>query len=565
MKKKVLLVITILLIAAFLRADLWLPVNATQALESYQAYSILKTGKDITGHFSPFVILSLNDFTSPIPIFVRMPFVLLFGLNNISTYVPTILLGIALVGLSFFWTRLLIDREHMIFDEKDKKILQFLVPMLFAVSPWFIFSSLFNLSQVLAIFLFMAASIFWCYKIFRYAKILSSILFIVAIFANVYCLPLILGLIIFWNDEERVSLFRFVRYNVTWSGIAVAGVIVGFIVMIVYPTFRSTIIKNSFIGILEPAQYSWMADRRIAYDATMNRVVTFDGRNLNRVVHNKYFYSLNEYFTTVIKQFDYESLATPFQDETQLDLEGDNYIMFSKILFFEIFFIVGGLAILLKRNSKLPKLSLITLLPLVVFPKVSDLLIYFFPVAIFLEAVFLVRLWRWLDLKRVVIKITFGSLIFFWVYTIMIFMVILIHYPRVWMARNDYVGSVVWNYVKQHQNEFKEVTVTDLLGDQLPYLLYYLAYDPSLLQDQLQTHNGNATQIDKYRFASFKYFESDRKPQQLWIGVPGEFAGRYLNYDKIESVPDGLIVQKMSIKLMDQFWGREIWIVKTVF
>ncbi|MCX6724741.1 MAG: glycosyltransferase family 39 protein [Candidatus Shapirobacteria bacterium] len=141
----------------------------------YNAYSILKTGKDEYGHFLPFIFKSFGDYKPGLYIYLTVPSVAFFGLNEFAVRLPSALVGVASVWLIYQLAMLLFK----------KKPLAFFVSLALAVSPWAIhfsrgaWESNLSLFLVLAgIFSFLKAEakkIKWLY--------LSVISFILAVFA----------------------------------------------------------------------------------------------------------------------------------------------------------------------------------------------------------------------------------------------------------------------------------------------------------------------------------------------------------------------------------------------
>src|SRR3989338_9729577 len=79
-------------------------VNADEVAFGYNAYSILKTGKDEYGAFLPLRFKSFEDYKLPIYTYLSVPFVALFGLNDLSTRALNIAIGIAFVPLMYLLT-----------------------------------------------------------------------------------------------------------------------------------------------------------------------------------------------------------------------------------------------------------------------------------------------------------------------------------------------------------------------------------------------------------------------------------------------------------------------------
>lgn len=61
-----------------------------EASIGYNAYSILKTGKDEWGEFLPLHFRAFGEFKLPVYIYSTIPFVYVFGLNEVSVRLPSV-------------------------------------------------------------------------------------------------------------------------------------------------------------------------------------------------------------------------------------------------------------------------------------------------------------------------------------------------------------------------------------------------------------------------------------------------------------------------------------------
>src|SRR3990172_8619262 len=91
-------IIIVLVVAAFLR--LWklgkIPPHLTsdEAALGYNAYSILKTGKDFWGESLPIVFKSFGDYTPGLYVYLAAPFIGVMGLNELSVRLPNAIFGV---------------------------------------------------------------------------------------------------------------------------------------------------------------------------------------------------------------------------------------------------------------------------------------------------------------------------------------------------------------------------------------------------------------------------------------------------------------------------------------
>jgi 4-amino-4-deoxy-L-arabinose transferase-like glycosyltransferase len=133
MKKYVFLFIALIL-GAFLR--LWqvssIPNGLTwdEAALGYNAYSILKTGRDEHGAFMPLIFESFGDYKPGAYVYFTVPSVAIFGLNEFAVRFPSVLAGLlAIIGVYLF-TKELFDNIKSKYGPWD------FAAIALAVSPW---------------------------------------------------------------------------------------------------------------------------------------------------------------------------------------------------------------------------------------------------------------------------------------------------------------------------------------------------------------------------------------------------------------------------------------------
>src|SRR5690348_9476830 len=97
----------------------------------YNAYSILKTGRDEHGKFLPLdAFVAYGDYKPPLSIYTAVPFVGLFGLNDFAVRLPAVFFGTLTVVLAFFLVRQLFQKTGGSDD------LALITAGVLAVSPW---------------------------------------------------------------------------------------------------------------------------------------------------------------------------------------------------------------------------------------------------------------------------------------------------------------------------------------------------------------------------------------------------------------------------------------------
>lgn len=133
-------VVVILFIAFVLR--LWklgsIPPGLTpdEASLGYNAYSILKTGRDEYGKLFPIIFKSFGDYKPGLYVYLTVPFVALLGLNEFAVRLPGALSGVIAVWLVYKIVGILSSINKSPFA--DHKSLAIISAAFLAISPWHI-------------------------------------------------------------------------------------------------------------------------------------------------------------------------------------------------------------------------------------------------------------------------------------------------------------------------------------------------------------------------------------------------------------------------------------------
>lgn len=130
------------LLAVILALCLYLPqygsvpagLNRDEAALGYNAYSLLKTGKDEWGKSWPISITSFGDQKLPVYVYTLMPFLAVFGLEIWVVRLPSLLAGLmVIVGMGLLSSKL---AKLAQLSQKLQLMSSWLVMALIAISPW---------------------------------------------------------------------------------------------------------------------------------------------------------------------------------------------------------------------------------------------------------------------------------------------------------------------------------------------------------------------------------------------------------------------------------------------
>lgn len=202
----------ILLLASFLRLYKLgvVPPHLTpdEASLGYNAYSILKTGKDEFGSFLPVIFKSFGDYKPGLYVYATIPFVAAFGLSEWVVRLPSALAGIVSVVLIYLIVKVLVSRQKT--SEEKKWKAESIAAFVAATNPWLIYFSRAAWEVNLALTLTLAGIYFFLKSLekSRFLKISSAffaLTFLTYQGAKLSTFIVLLVLTIsFWSDCKKL-------------------------------------------------------------------------------------------------------------------------------------------------------------------------------------------------------------------------------------------------------------------------------------------------------------------------------------------------------------------------
>jgi len=169
-----------------------------EASVGYDAYSIIKTSHDRFGAFLPLFARSIGDYREAFYIYLTVPFISIFGLNEFSIRLPIACIGTLTILVIYLLTRELFDRRRAL-----------IASFLFAISPWHVQFSRMVWPHILTIFFFCSALFCLLIAIKRRPNYiyLSCVLFLLSLWtyqsARVFVPLFIMGAALIFFQELR--------------------------------------------------------------------------------------------------------------------------------------------------------------------------------------------------------------------------------------------------------------------------------------------------------------------------------------------------------------------------
>lgn len=511
-RKSLQILLLILILAAFLR--LWridqVPVSlfGDELDVGYQAYSILKTGKDYSGNFMPIHFRSFAEWRTPLYLYSSVPTVALFGISPLGVRLPAALFGILGVWMFYLLIKILTKNQT----------LALLSSFLLAISPWHIQYSRagFEVTQMLA--LYLAGIYFFVKAIKEDGKWLVPCAIFLGLTPWVYStakffLPLTLVAIFgIWFKEVKkipakqliISLLVFftVVLPITWSTLFGGGT----------ARFQNLSIFTDPTTVPEIG-FDRLQDARVRDPKAQFGI---QPTLVDRTFHNKIISWSGIFFRNYLQSFSTHFLFI------QGDLNPRHSIGKGELYRFEIIFLLLGIVFFLTRPIN-KKVKLFLFLWLLVAPVPAALtrdggmhatrLFFLLPVLILLIAMGV--LYSWESLKKY-------RKIFVFVYTSVLLVSFIFYQHQYWM-------HYPWNSERWWHAGFKEViqlgvkespnydkVIISMTGE--PALIFFLGwsqYPPDQFHGQYKVHGeelilpkenlpgfGEISKLDKYYFGS---------------------------------------------------------------
>lgn len=284
-------VLIVILLTAFLlrityAASVPPSLNWDEASLGYNAYSILKTGKDEWGRVIPISFEAFGDYKLLGYIYTLVPFIAVFGLTDMAVRLPSMIFG----SLSIVLLYLLVLELT-----KDKKW-AILSALLLMISPWHFFLSRVALEANLALSFFLA----------------GLYLLIKGINKPVFLVPssLISGLSIFTYNSARIFvplfLIAFVILNKSKLKINKASVLSA----LIFTTFLAI---GFYLAVFQDssARYYWV---RILDEGAINYLEQSRNNSsysslVTSLIYNRPVYFVLNFFLNYLKHFSIQFLA----------------------------------------------------------------------------------------------------------------------------------------------------------------------------------------------------------------------------------------------------------------
>ena len=504
----ILLIILAFIVRTYRIADIPPALSWDEVSIGYNAYSILKTGRDEHGRFLPVdAFIAYGDYKPPLAIYLTVPSIAILGLNELGVRFPSALFGTLTVFLTYFLVKELFKRSH------QSSILSFFTSFLLTISPWHINISRAGFEANIALFFVVLGT--WMILVSREKPriwIIAGIPYVLSMYtfnsSRYFVVVFSLGLLFYcWKEIKR-----------EWKRVVAGFIIAMFVLLPLIPHLAS---KEARLRFMEVNIFS---DINVIKKA--NEQISLDNYSFfAKVVHNRRMGFLRNFF---LHYFDHFSPDFLF-------IRGDGNPKFSTQDLGQLYII------------ELPFLLIGIYYVFLIYRKTALFLIYWLftaiiPAAVARETPHALRILNSFPVWHIFIGIgvltVTNHVIRTHKYTILIAICFLyifnivyyfrsyyIHYPRMYSNEWQYGYKQVMEYIDRYGKDYKKIYISDSIGRPYMYALFYLQYDPKNYQPEKKSFfdaSGfyHVSGFNKYIFTNAPPFQLDS--DSLYIFQPGQ-------------------------------------------
>lgn len=496
----------VFIIAVFLRfyrlGEIPVGLYSDEAAIGYNAYSIIKTGRDEFGIYFPSIFKSFNDYKPPVAIYSVAVSEFFFGLTDWAVRFPSAVLG-SLGVLSIY----ALARQLGL-----SKTLSVLTAGLLAINPWNILFSRSVMEVGVANVLLISAVACFLAGLKKPIFLLFSTLLMVLSFytyhASLLFIPLLLFILILCNLKKLLEYKKWL----------IASGLIG--LFLLFPLYRNLnsgelLVRAKGISVFSNLPSIDPYNREIGY------LLADDNKWWARFIHNRRLVSINLIIDGYLKHFTPQFL---FYNHGNAMFKVGGFGMF---YFWELFTIPFGILVLMRKKAKAAVLMAAWLMLAPLSSSFSFLApsvirsMYMSTPLIFFSAGGTEALWLWLRSRGMSwLRISRWFLLFIILLTSLSFSHFYFsHYSKESKYNWDGKYWEMARYLEGAAAEYRKIVLIPEAGGDFnePYifLLYYLKFPPQVYLQQGGTricrygHNGRFN-FDIYEFRTIGCVEKEQ-------------------------------------------------------
>ncbi|MFZ3301994.1 MAG: glycosyltransferase family 39 protein [Microgenomates group bacterium] len=462
-------------------------LNWDETSIGYNAYSILKTGRDEWGEFMPVHFKSFGEYKLPAQIYASIPAIAIFGLNEFGVRITPVVYGTLTVLLLYFLVQELFR----------KKEISLISAFFLAVSPWHIQLTRGSFESSFSLFWFVLGALFLVKGLQKPKWIIASMV------------PFVISVYTYNTARVFTPMFLFVFYliNAKYLIKNLKYALLGFLTFVI---LALPIVPFVLSGDAS-ARYKLVSitdDKGLIPRIEERRNLSKLPPVVTKLIHNRYTYNTFYFAQNYIAHFTPDFLFINGAGHRQHHVQG-----VGELYWIQAPFLLYGLYLLIKRKDWSLKVLLpwlfLSFVPVSMtndsIPNALRTLIAV-PVYQILTAVGLLAIWEMTKSRgqktSLLIIVVILFLINFGIYLNNYFIKYPINYSRDW----QYGNKQVVEYIKNNQDRYDLIVFTRHYGEPHIFTLFNLKYDPAKYQnssnlERFETFDWvRVLRFDKYYF-----------------------------------------------------------------
>ncbi len=493
-------------------------LNWDEVSIGYNAYSILKTGKDEFGNRFPLYFRSLDDYKMPVYVYMTVAAEMLLGLTDVAVRITSLLFGILTIYLMYV----------LAMELTRKKDIALLSAFATAITPWNIMFSRMASEANVAMALTLLAMILFLRGIRNNFRLLSLSVLVFGIASYTYLsfravAPLI-GALLFIIHIKEILKNRTMLLSLLIPGILVGGFLIRDLMS---PTAAIRFSGTNFLS--HSSELLEINEREMAYDGTL-------GINIpRRIIHDSPIFSGFQIIARAyLSHFSADFLLYGIGHKQESSI-------FSGLMYLWMLpCMLLGLYVLFVTQRKT---TIAAVLLWILIPPIPASITWDAPHAIrtlgmSIGLAFLVALGMSAVLEFIKNRTGFiqksllyvllcvfvvgEGFVFFHQYTI--------HVPYERSFHWQYSYREMTEYVEAVKNQYDKIIISTKLEWPYAFMLYYTKYDPDAYLAQGGTKSGSwsaqENTYDKFEFRRIDLKNDFATPNILMIGDPDDFSQR---------------------------------------
>jgi 4-amino-4-deoxy-L-arabinose transferase-like glycosyltransferase len=500
------LIITVIFIALFLRSYQITnnppSLNWDEVSHGFNAYSILKTGKDEWGNTLPLIFRAYGDYKLPVYIYLTTLSEMLFGVNTFAVRFTSLIAGVLTVLFAYLLSEKLF---------KNKSV-ALIAALLVGVEPWSLFLSRGGFEANLALAFITAGTYFFIHS-FDKAKLLfiSAILFGLSVWtynsARVF-VPLLL-MVLIWLYRKELRLIWVKYKTISLSSL--------FIILFLFIPM--------FWQLVNPVGQARYGEVSIIDAGAVGQIINLRNKSnlpqtVKRILYNRPVYFTASFMRNWAEHYSGDFLFFKGGSNYQFSIPG-----FGLIYPLNIIFLIIGLFSLVRNRSK-ESLTVLTFFFLGSIPssltrEAPQVLraITMLPSPMIIIAIGFVAVYQWLD-KR--LKTSHFPWVVLYLILLTLFAVRYLssyfgEYRTNYSWSWQYGYSNVISYAKENYNKYDKIIVTKKYGEPHEFFLFAWPWNPEKYRNDsnlIRFYQSNWYWVD--RFDKFYFVNDWDIPKEEW-------------------------------------------------